>query len=72
MGITLQTNQREQAGSDVYNRYEYQVHWIVCQIISRLNSNPDCIVFCEFIIFKKFAIFPCLFNQLLLHIAVDY
>ena len=48
MGITLQTNQREQAGSDVYNRYEYQVHWIVCQIISKLNSNPDCIVFCEY------------------------
>lgn len=48
MGITLQTNQREQAGSDTYNRYEYQVHWIVCQIISKLSSNPNCVVFCEY------------------------
>lgn len=48
MSVTLQTNQREQAGSDTYNRYEYQVHWIVCQIISRLSSNPDCIIFCEY------------------------
>ena len=28
MSVTLQTMQREQAGSDTYNRYEYQVHWI--------------------------------------------
>lgn len=48
MSITLQTPQREQAGSDTYNRYEYQVHWIVCQIISRLNDNPDCVIFCEY------------------------
>ena len=48
MSITLQTNQREQAGSETYNRYEYQVHWIVCQIISRLSQNPNCIIFCEY------------------------
>ena len=48
MSVTLQTMQREQAGSDTYNRYEYQVHWIVCQIISRLNQNPNCIIFCEY------------------------
>ena len=48
LSITLQTTQREQAGSDTYNRYEYQVHWIVCQIVSRLGSNPDCIIFCEY------------------------
>lgn len=39
MSVTLQTNPREQAGAETYNRYEYQVHWIVCQIISRLNQN---------------------------------
>lgn len=48
MSVTLQTNQREQAGSDTYNRYEYQVHWIVCQIVSRLDSNPECVIFCEY------------------------
>lgn len=48
MGITLKTNQREQAGSDTYNRYEYQVHWIVCKIISKLSDNPSCVIFCEY------------------------
>lgn len=48
LSITLQTSQREQAGSDTYNRYEYQVHWIVCQVISRLTNNPNCIIFCEY------------------------
>lgn len=48
MSITLNSAQREQAGSDTYNRYEYQVHWIVCQIISRLSQNPQCIIFCEY------------------------
>lgn len=48
MSVTLQTPQREQAGSDTYNRYEYQVHWIVCQIVSRLERNPECVIFCEY------------------------
>ena len=48
LSVTLQTAQREQAGSDTYNRYEYQVHWIVGQIVSRLDSNPNCVIFCEY------------------------
>ena len=33
MSSVLTVEQREQAGSDSYNRFEYQVHWIVCHII---------------------------------------
>lgn len=29
MSSVLTVEQREQAGSDSYNRFEYQVHWIV-------------------------------------------
>lgn len=28
MSNVLAVEQREQAGSDSYNRFEYQVHWI--------------------------------------------
>ncbi len=48
MSIVLTTEQREQAGSDSYNRFEYQVHWIVCHIIGKLQDNMECIVLCEF------------------------
>ena len=48
MSIVLTTKQRGQAGSDSYNRFEYQVHWIVCHIIGKLQDNTECIVFCEF------------------------
>ena len=48
MSIVLTTEQREQAGSDSYNRFEYQVHWIVCHIIGKLQEDAECIVFCEF------------------------
>ncbi len=48
MSILLTTKQREQAGSDSYNRFEYQVHWIVCHIIGQIKDDKDCIVFCEF------------------------
>lgn len=48
MSIVLTTEQREQAGSDSYNRFEYQVHWIVCHIIGKLQDNTECIIFCEF------------------------
>lgn len=48
MSIVLTVEQREQAGSDSYNRFEYQVHWIVCHIIGKLQDNAECIVFCEF------------------------
>lgn len=48
MSSVLTAEQREQAGSDSYNRFEYQVHWIVCHIIGKLQGNAECIVFCEF------------------------
>lgn len=48
MSSVLTTEQREQAGSDSYNRFEYQVHWIVCHIIGKLQDGTECIVFCEF------------------------
>lgn len=48
MSKVLTTEQREQAGSDSYNRFEYQVHWIVYHIIGKLQDNTECIVFCEF------------------------
>ena len=35
MSSVLTVEQREQAGSDSYNRFEYQVHWIVCHIVIR-------------------------------------
>lgn len=37
MGKVLGLEQREQAGSGSYNRFEYQVHWIVCHIIGQLE-----------------------------------
>lgn len=48
MSSVLTQPQREQAGSDSYNRFEYQVHWIVCHIIGKLQDDTQCIVFCEF------------------------
>lgn len=48
MSKVLTTEQREQAGSDSYNRFEYQVHWIVCHIIGRLQKDAECIVFVNF------------------------
>lgn len=48
MSSVLTVEQREQAGSDSYNRFEYQVHWIVCHIIGKLQEDAECIVFCEF------------------------
>ena len=29
MSSVLTVEQREQAGSDSYNRFEYQIHWII-------------------------------------------
>ena len=48
MSSVLIVEQREQAGSDSYNRFGYQVHWIVCHIIGKLQEDAECIVFCEF------------------------
>lgn len=38
MSSVLIVEQREQAGSDSYNRFKYQVHWITCSI----HRNKDC------------------------------
>ncbi len=43
MSIVLTTEQREQAGSDSYNRFEYQVHWIVCHIFCGLKLKLQCV-----------------------------
>ncbi len=48
MGKVLSTEQREQAGSDSYNRFEYQVHTIVYQIINLYESVGKNVIFCEF------------------------
>lgn len=48
MSSVLIVEQREQAGSDSYNRFEYQVHWIVCHIIGKLQEDAECIVFVNF------------------------
>ena len=48
MSRVLTVEQREQAGSDSYNRLEYQVYWIVCHIIGKLQNDVECIIFCEF------------------------
>lgn len=44
----LNTQLREKAGSDSYNRYEYQAHWIVYHMLDNFKNQKDFIVFCEF------------------------
>jgi hypothetical protein len=39
---------REKAGSDSYNRYEYQAHWIVYHMLDNFQKQKDFLVFCEF------------------------
>lgn len=41
MSVVLGTAQREQAGSDSYNRFEYQAHWIVYHIINQLEKSQS-------------------------------
>lgn len=48
MSNVLRRSQREQSGSDSYNRFEYQTHWIVYHVINQLNQGSEGIVFCEF------------------------
>lgn len=56
MSSVLTVEQREQAGSDSYTRFEYQVHWIVCHIIGKLQEDAECIVFCEFHPLRQFCL----------------
>ncbi|UNK19288.1 DUF4297 domain-containing protein [Paenibacillus sp. N3/727] len=39
---------REKAGSDSYNRFDYQVHWIVYHMINQYRSNSQFLIFCEY------------------------
>lgn len=48
MGKVMDEPQREQAGSDSYNRFEYQVFWITDHIIEQLVKKNFSIVFCEY------------------------
>lgn len=48
MSIVLNTEQREQAGSDSYNRFEYQAHWIVYHIINQLEKTQSALFFVSF------------------------
>jgi hypothetical protein len=44
----LSTDLREKAGSDTYNRYEYQTHYIVYHIIETYKNQKNLLIFCEF------------------------
>jgi hypothetical protein len=46
----LSSNLREKAGSNAFNRFEYQVYWIVYHIITEFvgNKNNNNLVVCEF------------------------
>lgn len=44
----LSSNLREQAGSNSYDRFEYQVHWIVYHMIKEFKKGKEFLVFCEF------------------------
>lgn len=39
---------REQAGSNSFNRFDYQAHWIVYHMIEEYKKNIPFYVFCEF------------------------
>ncbi|MCM3359542.1 dsDNA nuclease domain-containing protein [Psychrobacillus sp. MER TA 171] len=44
----LESELREQAGSESYNRFEYQAHWIVYHMINEYKLNKEYLIFCEF------------------------
>lgn len=44
----LSTDLREQAGSNSFNRFDYQVHWIVYHMINEYKRNTEFYIFCEF------------------------
>lgn len=48
MGKVMEAPQREQAGSDSYNRFEYQVFWTTYHIIEQLDKKNFSIVFCGY------------------------
>lgn len=48
MNSIISSELREQAGSNSYNRFEYQVHWIVYHMINEYQKNNEFYIFCEF------------------------
>lgn len=48
LDTVLSSNLREQAGSNSYDRFEYQVHWIVYHMIKEFKKGKEFLVFCEF------------------------
>lgn len=48
MDNPLASPQRESAGADSYDRFEYQYHWALCQAFSAYCTNKDFAVFMEY------------------------
>lgn len=48
MESPLASSQRESAGSDSYDRFEYQYHWALCQAFSAYCKTNDFAVFMEY------------------------
>ncbi len=46
--LLLKTPQRENAGSIVPNRYQYQYHWALIKMLELYNSQDDFAMFFEF------------------------
>lgn len=44
----LTSSLREQAGSNSFNRFDYQAHWIVYHMIKEYNKGSEFLVFCQF------------------------
>lgn len=44
----LSSKLREQAGTDTYNRFEYQVHWITYHMIKEYKKGNEFLILCEF------------------------
>ncbi|WP_165842319.1 dsDNA nuclease domain-containing protein [Paenibacillus xerothermodurans] len=44
----LASELREQAGSNSFNRFDYQAHWIVYHMIIEFKKKSQFLVFCEF------------------------
>ncbi|EPA9117140.1 DUF4297 domain-containing protein [Serratia ureilytica] len=48
MDNPLASPQRESAGADSYDRFEYQYHWALCQAFSAYSTAKDFAVFMEY------------------------
>lgn len=48
MRSILGSDLREQAGSNSFNRFDYQAHWVVYHMINEYKRGSEFYVFCEF------------------------